>query len=698
MRTNNLFVYWATAAMLFVLCAFGLWTVLAWLATVGGWSFSQVVAASPYLVPFLLLLIPLVFLAARRSLAESTPDIDTGTPRNPTPLPLAWPIVSAVLLLAALGLTARGYDGSFTLQWILFAAASVVLAWWVHRSPLPSSSPAGQPQPRLLRDECSICDLGIYLLFAALLVLAYALSTNSDADDTHFIAVAVSLLQQPEAEIFRFDSIFGEAGIQNQIYLQNLGQSWELLTGLLAAGTGMDLLPLYYWWQPLPFLLLLPIPLFLLARTYYPRAAWAGVLFAVLFLLAWSTFNHHGGQFFIPRFFQGKSTFVSLYVPAIFYATGVLIRTRSPSWLVIVALMLIGSAGATSSGLYIGPLVAGLATLTYSKWDPRSLAFSAALLLAVSLPNLVMLIDAYQAAVGTGAVAGGEAAEYAGKKPPLETKNDSMFGQFGGGKTLALILLLSWLAIAYARGLGDYARRNELLRLLVVLVLIAYSRPMAEALATLSGVGNAVWRWHWALPIGLVLALTGAGALNLWWQRKRFDGTPAIVSVAVAATPMAVLALLLAVNASFLLNRYSMEVRTIKVQPRQSAILAYLVEQDLQGRNVLADTRVAQLLPRIQHGAKLVSAGPLYWHKPYFPTQETWDRYRLSTLIEQAEPLSDEDRAFASEQIPARAIDLVIFDPQQESAQSKQELLESLGLSCEEQASWTVCSGPRKTR
>lgn len=679
---NSPFLHRLTFLTLFLLLAFGLWTGLVWLGYVGDWSFNQLRDAAWLLLPLLILLVPLTLKATRQTL--STLHIQ-ATGGSGFQAPWLWLISSIGMLTVSLLMTVGQETGSFNLQWVLLAASCTLLVIPAYR--MGNGPPPSQRQRN---------DLWPYLASAGLLVIAYLLSTNTDADDTHFIAAALSLLEYPNTVLFSHDTLFGESELFNHIYLLNRGQSWEALIALLSQSTGIDHLHWYYAILPILALLMVPVPLALLLKRYTPNQAWAGVLFALAFLLAWSTYNHHAGHFFVPRMFQGKSIFVALWVPAIFLATRLLVLR--PGWVatLTLALVLIGGGGLTSSALYIGIAAAGTAWLAGALLNPQNALRSGLLLAVACAPNLLMLADVYQAIHSARGMAAGLSSL---PPPPLQTKNASLFGQFGGGKMLAAFIVMVWLSFAYNLLLRHNPQRREQALLLGMIVLLVFNRPLSELLATMTGIDNVNWRLHWAMPLSLILALVFSNSLQLateWRQRPLLDWLPTQASQWVAPmVPLLALLGLTTINASYLKDKYSSSPHWLKIYPQQREALAVLQRSDLQDKVILADERVAQLLPRIQHPARLISAGDLYWRKPYFNSEETWQRYRLSAVLDDV-PLEDNPDIpeLLTQGIAHFGINLIIRDPHKHNAGEVGQTLTHLGFDCHPMGHWQRCERP----
>lgn len=723
-QAQSPFLKFYTFSQFYLLALYGLWTALVWLGVISTWSFDDLRHHGRLLLWALPAMLPLAWAATHHALASAplrAPDPQENAGGLLARIPnRTWVMVSAVPMGLSLALTAAHRDDSFTVQWLLISIAVLLLALPVFFQQVTMPAPRDH---QLERRRWWENDLLMFLVCSGLLLAGYLLSSNTDADDTHFLGAVVSLLEYPEAPLFTQDVLFGERGLYNYIYVLNRGQSWEALVALLSVSWDVDHLDLYYGWLPMLVLVLVPAPLLLLLRRYHPRLAWPGVLFALLFIFSWSTFNHHAGHFFVPRMFQGKATFVTLVIPAIFLATRMLVSRPGPVTLFTLMLILIAGGGLTSSGLYLGLAAAGTAWLGLTRWNVRALLLGGSLLLLASLPNLAMLFDVYyhlenaQAPQTVQAVPAKPKSSDTGKPaqppatagvpldkparkrqamaPPHETKNASIYAQFGGGKMLSVVMLLIWLAFAYNLLNRHGHERRQVAALLLAITLLTFNRPFSEALAGLSGIGNVVWRLHWALPASLVFGLAMSGAIA-YASRLRDSARSGFQfpAAATAGFPLLILLLVFGVNAAHLAGKYSFEPRWYKVYPNQQLALDYFRHRDLAGRLVLADTRVAQLLPRFDHDARLISVGTLYWLKPYFDHKERWERFKLSRIINSLNPLNRIQQRRLRKAVAERGINLVIFDARRPVAKGLEPLLRDMSFECSDLEPWKICETP----
>lgn len=698
------FTRWGMRTLIYVLSAFGAWTMLVWIGLWLGWSFNTLMSALWILPPVLLALVPFSYISARSLLAGDqayAESLSAHAPRTKridatSPSVLVPPALAALMLLASIGLILTKASGSTLLEWGLFAGSCLFLFIAGQRS-----SGGIAPPCRAIDQKRPLSGLSwlAYGLACALLMLAYLTSTNTDADDTHFVGAAVSLMEHPNATLFELDSMFGTEGLKNYIFMLNHGQSWEALIAVTNALTGIDHLDLYYCILPLLGLMLVPIVLFLFAHRYFAQAAWVGVFFAITYLLAWSTDNHVAGHFFVPRFFQGKALLVSLILPAILLVSRGLAERPSPTLSVTLAILLICGAGASSTGLYIGILTAGIGYLAFVPLRVRPAGVAAFWFALAAIPTLLMLGDAYirfsELRDATSAAWEGVTRIAGGPRRDL-----SMAGAFGGAINLVMILILTWIGVAIAALKHPInPRLKQVSRLLLVLVLIGLNNPLAQLVADTIGPPNVLWRWHWALPIGLMLTLIASSAYqsataSMSESHPSNESGPKLRLLAGLgpATIVGLLLLaLLAANASFLARKHGTGIHVHKITPEQTVALDYFRQEDLTGTIVLADTRIGQLLPRFPNNAQLILPGTLYTQVAYFSGDELNRRHRLLGLIDLNQSWSAEDKTFFVNQVRDRGVNLIVFNSQSEHRQDVDSTLRELSWSCEPLGIWRVC-------
>lgn len=553
----------------------------------------------------------------------------------------------SVLLLACLSITAIGIDSAFSYSWLFAAVASLII---MTRNYYPKD------RPGLQVSYPSYSDTLILSAMSLSLVILYLFSSTTNADDTHFVSYIAGLLSHPDEAMFATENIFNE-GLPNLIFSLNVGQSWELIIALLANYTGTSHLIWYYLVTPILLIIFVPWVTYSFVRLLLPKYSALATLFALTFLTLWSTYNHLHGFFFVPRFFQGKALLLMLFTPLVCYLTLCWCLTDRLRYLLAIGLGMCACGGVSSTGFYISGLVAGLSLLAFSRWHWFTLARRIALLAIVSLPNLIMLVVVKRAIsqvekyipdsiLSTSSGINIDISTLATTPAPREIT--SMYWLFGDNYYLFLVLAL----ISSALLLSCFAptfQRAAVIRWLGLVVLVTFSHPLASFLGESIGPGNLVWRFHWSIPLSIVLALSAAGIMEYFPSLiERFFPeslkSRLLPFLSSRWVPNLVLAGicggLLILNAGLLSSKYSSTISMLKVPSSAMNAAEYIVKVEKSNDRILAHSLVAEMLPMLQRSSSLVASRPLYWQQPYFSPEETNLRQTLQAYIDSITRLS----------------------------------------------------------
>ena len=572
----------------------------------------------------------------------------------------AKPITAiAIIGLMAIvgGLTILSLDVYFVLSWLLMLAIGflfVLPATWMLK---PNEE---QRSTRLIKRE------SLFLACVGLgLVFLYLMSNVSNADDTHFVSYIVGLLAEPNVPIFSVDKIFN-SGLPNYIFALNYGQSWEALVATLSYFTGLDYLAFYYFYLPAVFLFLAPVPVFLFTKTFFPKYALVGTIFSLMVLILWSTYNHMHGFFFIPRMYQGKAIFLTFFLPFIFLYSRVFFQSPNVKSGLLLIACLIGSAGATSSGVYIGLLAMGMGFLAFSPLRLKTISKNALLFIVLSLPNLFMLTQVKQqisevdqvisetrSSVNEEALSTANQLlpEFAVSQQIKETKRPifSMYWLFGDNKYLLLFCLFLFSPLFFWL-LNKQALDSQLLRFLIVVMVIGFAHPIATWLTKTIGPGNLVWRYHWAIPTALLSSVFAASVMSLAFPRWIKVGVVCVIPLGLA---------LISVN--HLKTKFEPSFQTIKIDREALNASQQLTQILTSNDRVLAVSDINQTLPMLLHDAELVISRPLYWHKPYFSGQQLKELKLMQYFIENGANLSERQMSWLLSKLIELNINHVIW-------------------------------------
>jgi len=231
----------------------------------------------------------------------------------------------------------------------------------------------------------------IFLLVIAAVALSYAVS-RSDLDDAFYVAVAAFSSSNPEHSLLATDPMLGEVGLP-LIFPSYRFTSFELLSGAFAYLFSIPSMDVYYIYL-LPVWVVVSIAAtFLLTRELIPKK-WilAGVI-AFLLTLLLGEMHRSTANFSFVRLFQGKSVFLSVIVPSIFFLTARFFSKRGTNAdLFLLACCQVVAIGLSNFGMLAGP-VAGFGALISNiplalKGDKNKLYFTLAVLF-IPLPYLI---------------------------------------------------------------------------------------------------------------------------------------------------------------------------------------------------------------------------------------------------------------------------------------------------------------------
>ena len=549
----------------------------------------------------------------------------------------------------ALTITLLKLDNNFGFTWLVGALGCLMLLF--------STGQKTQVQKIQLKEMPTSHAIALAVT-SAVLILLYLCSTTTNADDTHFVSYIAGLLAHPSAPVFSVDVIFNQS-LPNHIFSLNLGQSWELLIALMSYYTGTNHLLWYYTIAPCVLIVFVPWVTYAFVRQFSPRHAFIGTLFSLCFLVIWSTHNHMHGFFFVPRFFQGKALLLMLFVPLTCYLVLLWCRTNLIRYLLATGMAMIACGGVSSTGFYISGITAGVSLLAFSNWQIQTIVKNVTLLAIISLPNLVMLlvvknaiatVEAYSPSTSISGLDNlGNDFSYITQIPlsePAKRPISSMYWLFGDHYSLFIILTLLFGTLLFTYASKD-ATRQQSIRWLALVFILCFSHPIASFLGSTIGPGNLIWRFHWSIPLPLVIGVSAAlliqhssAFFNLISAPGFFSNKhPKMLSYTIL---LSITALMLVLNKGLLQQKYAMEISQQKVPKNAMNAAREAVNITSQKDTIIASDIVAQMLPMLPREAALIASRPLYWQKPYFTTEETVFRKHLQALLDNIQSLTSE--------------------------------------------------------
>ena len=591
----------------------------------------------------------------RYALVTSLQPLSTSTSYNVAPAivaPLKAVFIAAALFIACLLFTLLNANSAFSYSWLLGALGCGVLLLTT------TNSSAQQQEQGQFTPPPSIHSVGLFITSLSLIVL-YLFSASTNADDTHFVSYVVGLLQHPDSVLFSKDVIFNES-LPNHIFALNLGQSWELLIAFTASVTGVNHLTLYYLAAPCLLLFFVPWVTYAFLRIFSEKHAFLSAIVALVFLIFWSTNNHLHGYFFIPRFFQGKALLLMLFVPLVCIYTLLWCRTKQAQYLLLTGAAIVTCGGVSSTGLYVAGLIAGICVLAFSPWSALPLLRNLCLLAVISVPNIVMLgvvkhnIDQTKAhipvtIIESELVEKSSAAMSASPLPakPEERPIQSMYWLFGDHYSLFLILALLFGALIVAAA-SSREQNAPMLRWLGLIFILCFSHPLASFLGSAIGLGNLIWRYHWAIPLSLVIGLSCIALLQNARAFANFVSSKSVPAIkpALIYLPSAligvVLCALLFLNAGLLKDKFGTSPMFIKVPTHAMLAAAQTAKLTSKDDIILAQSLVSQMLPMLPRDAALIASRPLYWEHPYFTKAETAFRKAIQAYTDNIDTLTNQ--------------------------------------------------------
>lgn len=356
-----------------VVVFFACWTLLANAVVLSGNSFTGFCRLVP-IVP-IAALITLAFLFSfrkGRSRDQYHDETDPGKEADPKK--------TLIRLLIGAGLAA------------IFAFGNAYLIFWFLAVLYLGYSYLRQCKAPMLRLRVADASAWNNLPLAAAIIIAVGavmVISRPNDDQTLNINMAVSVLGNPDAAIFRTDSLHG---IPGAYFIPSYRvHAFELLAAWLASSLNIR--------EPIVIFHLLLAPLLALfsicaaarcCRLFLPRSwGWGVLALVALHLILRQTYTMYG-NFAYVRMSEGKSVFVTAIVPLIVtYAVEFFVRPDIRKWLLLL-LAQVCAVGLTANALYGAPVAAALALAAC--WRPS--------IAATRTLGLGLLVSVYPVAVG----------------------------------------------------------------------------------------------------------------------------------------------------------------------------------------------------------------------------------------------------------------------------------------------------------
>ena len=198
-----------------------------------------------------------------------------------------------------------------------------------------------------------------FILAVVLAVAITYLAHRPDLDDSHYINMAVGVLDFKHQPMLKFDTMHGIAGLP--IHLSNYRfQSYELLAALISWLTKLPVIVVMHAVLPVVFAGLTVSAYVLLYTRLLPESRIAAVFINIAVLLILCGFHRDYGNFGFLRLFQGKAILVTLMMPLIWWAViNFYDNPGKHSWFILLLTQICG-VGLSTNGLFVAPLMLGI--------------------------------------------------------------------------------------------------------------------------------------------------------------------------------------------------------------------------------------------------------------------------------------------------------------------------------------------------
>ena len=552
--------------------------------------------------------------------SESSPGVREQPPAG-SAVP-SW-IRPAVLVVGPLLLfLAHRWGGTEGLWWALTALLG--LGAWIEVLRRPAVVPV--PYRSLWAET------GLWALAAASVLVAL-FAHRPDRDDSFYVNVAVWAAETPGVALLSRDTLLGVEGLPIHLPVYRL-HSYELANGALAFLTGLEPIAGFHWISAAVGAFLVPLCLASLCRLLTPTR-WLWTAGATLFLLvAIGEIHRWYGNFGLVRIWQGKSIFLSAFLPLVWaYGMRFALRPSWPRWTLLAAAQ-IASVGFTSTALWLAPAAAWVGLATVLRPVPQDLrrflwgASASAYVLAAGL-------------LVRGGVKQGLESRFTTLSPDLV--GEALGRVLGDGRLWMLgiaALGLAW-ACCPAHGLARrFAVVAPLAGLLVVL------DPWLAEWMSKNVVGKGFWRAAWLLPLPLLIVLLSSLPLSFASFAGRYRRVRVASWVAVVGC-VAIIGLWMP-RYSGLSERNRVELRrpSLKVPAVHYSWAEEINRAAGPGAVVVAPRKVSALIPTFpDHAYPLwVRRGYVSHHRARLGEEDFLLRKRLTWLVEGEEsPEGGED-------------------------------------------------------
>ena len=542
----------------FVVLAFAAWTLVYGACLLAHRSTTWALVAGG------IALMPCAWFALR------APSVPSAQPRDGSPPPRSWlrgVNVAAGMAAAVIAAVAAQAWAPVWIFWLI--AAGAALAW---------TARAGDRRTSADRSGALTA-----AAWAVALAVASMLVVDPDADDTYYVRQATWI-----AEHGRFpvrDTLFSDERFEAIFFPP--WSSLEALAGTVARAAGTSAPGILYLGVTPLATALAVLALWRLLRAWAAPMPAVALSTALVFLLVAACDSQRTvGAFFITRIWQGKAVFVAVLIPVLFTLLHDHAERPTRRTLVLLAAAGVAAVGLTSTAIFVVPVLAAgcMAPLALRTPARAAAGFAATVAYPVSAGVVSLAI---------------------GARNPDFTQDEQMIAgalareSVGTGAVALVIVAAALVGPALLRR----ASAGQMTAGVVLLVGALLSPGVPAIVHDLTGVGEALWRLVWAVPVA---ALLGAAATGLVPLER-----PAVVRALPAA---AICAALLAWGAS-VGPPPGMTVASTpawKRHPRDLADARQIVARARAGHLVLAPKPVSQTILVVAADVTTVSPRDFY--------------------------------------------------------------------------------------
>jgi hypothetical protein len=381
--------------------------------------------------------------------------------------------------------------------------------------------------------------------------------------------------------------------------------SWELFQSSLARLFGVDALTIVYRGMAPLVGLLVPLAWARLTMRLLPRGWPTVVTLLVIGLLAVGDGRASYGDFGVLRLHQGKSVLLQFALP-LCAAYGIEFGLAPTRWHFFrLAAVQIAALGLSASGLWLGPVVAGLGVASTLSLDIANLRVNARVLaagVAASAYPLVLAIALRAATVAAmeGAVHPMQGAALDG--PQLIAQATTLVLGEGGYRLLALFALLAVAGAAPSASMRRFAAVAGL-----AFLLLFFAPFTAESVANGITGADTYFRVFWLIPLPLFVASLIATPMHATASSHRWLG--GAITLALAVIVYGVLPQIANLSSA---NGVRLGTPDSKLPPDEFAIAQAVARHADADAFVLAPLSVARWIPLIQRHPRPLMVREMY--------------------------------------------------------------------------------------